>query len=224
MENFFTNAFSNCSDADKESFYKTVFLNDPSDYAKELRKTYYAGILKHMGENVEIGTNVKFVNPQYISIGNNVQIGDDVTLIARGPGGITIEDNCYIQERVYLDTEIKDEGYILIKHDTYIGVGCTFFGHAGLEIGDNTLIAQNVTLTPYSHKYENPSDLIWNQGGHYKKVVIGRDVYIGMGVCIMYTGDIGDGCVIGAGTTVVKPIPPYSVAVGCPAKVIKERK
>jgi galactoside O-acetyltransferase len=39
----------------------------------------------------------------------------------------------------------------------------------------------------------------------------------------MYTGSIGDGSVIGAGSTVVKPIPPYSVAVGTPAKVIKER-
>jgi acetyltransferase-like isoleucine patch superfamily enzyme len=45
-----------------------------------------------------------------------------------------------------------------------------------------------------------------------------------MGVCIMYSGDIGDGSVIGAGSVVVKPIPPYSVAVGNPAKVIKERK
>ena len=40
----------------------------------------------------------------------------------------------------------------------------------------------------------------------------------------MYSGDIGDGSIVGAGSTVVKPIPPYSIAVGCPAKVIKSRK
>ena len=62
------------------------------------------------------------------------------------------------------------------------------------------------------------------QGGHSRKVSIGRDVYIGMGVCVMYSADIGDGSVIGAGSVVVKPIPPYSVAVGNPAKVIRERK
>ena len=57
-----------------------------------------------------------------------------------------------------------------------------------------------------------------------QKVVIGDDVYIGMGVKVTYLGNIGEGSVIGAGSTVVKPIPPYSVAVGTPAKVIKERK
>jgi acetyltransferase-like isoleucine patch superfamily enzyme len=45
-----------------------------------------------------------------------------------------------------------------------------------------------------------------------------------MGVDIMYSGDIGDGSVVGAGSVVVKPISPYSVAVGNPAKIIKERK
>ena len=98
------------------------------------------------------------------------------------------------------------------------------FGHVGLEIGDNSLLAQNITLTPYSHIFDKPDDIIWNQGGHMQKVTIGQDCYIGMGVCIMYTGSIGDGSVIGAGSTVVKPIPPYSVAVGTPAKVIKKRQ
>ena len=36
--------------------------------------------------------------------------------------------------------------------------------------------------------------------------------------------DIGEGSIVGAGSVVVKPIPPYSLAVGCPAKVIKKRE
>ena len=173
---------------------------------------------------MRIGKNVKLVNPEFISLGDNVTIMDDVTIIARGEGGVKIGNNSVICERVYLDTESKEEGYIEIGNRVYIGTGTTLFGHKGFEIGDNCLLAQNITSTPYSHIYDNPQDLIWNQGGHSKKVTIGEDSYIGMGVCIMYSGDIGKGSIVGAGSTVVKPIPPYSVAVGTPAKVIKERK
>lgn len=223
MSNFFTDAFEKMSPEYKESFYKTVFLNDTSDYAKELRRTYYAGVLKHMGENVQIGTGVKIVNPQYISLGDNVRIADNVTLMARGPGGITLEDGARLNDRVYLDTESAVTGYIHIGKKAYIGTGATLFGHKGLEIGDHALIGQNVTCTPFSHIFEETDKTIYSQGGYSKKVTIGRDVYVGMGVTIMYTGDIGEGSVIGAGAVVVKPIPEYSVAVGNPARVIRKR-
>jgi len=223
MNYFFQNAYDAMNDEQRESFCRTVFLHDPSDFAASLRHEYYAGKLRHMGKNVRIGAGVKIVNPQYISLGDNVQLSDHVTLIARGSGGIEIGDWVNINDRVYLDTENTD-GYIRIGTGAYIGTGTTLFGHQGLEIGDHSLLAQNITLTPYSHLYADPDRNIIEQGGHCKKVVIGRDVYIGMGVCVMYSGDIGDGSVIGAGSVVVKPIPPYSVAVGNPARVIKKRE
>jgi len=209
------------SDAE-ESFLMTVFMNDPSPYAAQVRKEYYRSKLKHMGENVSIGVGVKIVNPQYISLGDNVIINDHATLIARGEGGITLADNVRINDRVYLDTE-RDSGYINVGLNVYIGTGTTLFGHCGLEIGDHSLLAQNITLTPYSHIFEDPDRVIKAQGGHTRKVTIGRDCYIGMRVTILYSADIGDGSVIGSGAVVVKPIPPYSVAVGNPAKVIRKR-
>jgi acetyltransferase-like isoleucine patch superfamily enzyme len=198
-------------------------MNDPSGHAALMRKEYYRTKFKSMGTKVYIGAGVKIVNPQYISSGENVCISDGVTLIAKGEGGITIGDNVSIRDRVYLDTEDKNTGYITIGSHVYIGTGTTLFGHKGLEIGDHSLLAQNITLTPYSHHYADPDANIITQGGHCKKVTIGKDVYIGMGCCIMYSGDIGDGSVIGAGSVVTRPVPPYSVAVGNPAKVIKKR-
>ena len=219
----FTEAFENMTPEARESFYQTVFLNDPSEYAAELRRKYYKSVLKHMGENVTIGVGVKIENPQYVSLGDNVSIANDVHLVACGPGGIELGDGVSLKNRVYLDTQNEETGYIRIGHHAYIGVGTTLYGHMGLEIGDNVLMAQNITLTPYSHIFEDPTANIITQGGHMKKVTIGRDAYIGMGVNIMYSGDIGEGSVIGAGSLVVKPIPPYSVAVGVPAKVIRKR-
>ena len=224
MNNFFTDAFNNMDDQARESFYKTVFLNDDSDYAKEVRQKYYKSVLKHMGENVKIGKGVKIVNPEYISIGDNVSICDNATLIARGEKGITIHNNVRINDRVYLDTERSDTGYIVIGESSYIGTGTTLFGHVGLEIGDNVLMAQNITITPYSHLFSDPTKNIITQGGLQRKITIGRDSYLGMGVIVMYSADIGEGSVIGSGTLVNKTIPPYSVAVGHPARVIKKRQ
>jgi len=224
MEQFFTNTFNNMSAEEKESFFRTVIMSDPSEYAERLRNKYYATIFKSMGENVKIGANVKIVNPQYISVGNNVTIGDNSTLIARGEGGIFLDDNVVVNDRVYLDTESAQTGYIVVGKNVYLGTGTTLFGHVGLEIGDFTLFAQNITITPYSHIFDNPGATIITQGGHMEKVVIGRDCYLGMGVCVMYSGSIGEGSVIGAHSTVVKSIPPFSVAVGTPARVIKKRE
>ncbi|MBQ8783671.1 MAG: hypothetical protein IJZ57_07875 [Clostridia bacterium] len=221
---FFTDIFNGLNDEEKESFYQTVIMNDPSDYAAKARVEYYKTKLKFMGENVKIGAGVKIVNPEFVSLGNDVEIKDGCTLHARGEGGITLGDNVRVQERVYLDTERVATGYIKVGRGSYIGTGTTLFGHVGLEIGEDCLLAQNITLTPYSHIYDDPERIIYSQGGHCEKVTIGNDCYLGMGVCVMYSGNIGQGSVIGAGSTVVKPIPPYSIAVGSPARVIKNRK
>ena len=56
-----------------------------------------------------------------------------------------------------------------------------------------------------------------------RKVTIGRDCYIGMNCRILYSADVMEGSVIGSGSVVVRTIPPFSVAVGVPAKAIKQR-
>lgn len=222
MNNYFTNAFEKLEN--KEEFYKAIIMNTDSQEAEKIRCDYYSLKFKSMGKNVQIGVGVRIINPQYISVGDNVKIQDGATLIARGPGGITIGNNVWINQRVYLDTERYDTGYIKIADSVYIGTGTCLFGHMGLEIGDHALLAQNITLTPYSHCFSDPNSNIITQGGHCEKVLIGRDSYIGMNVSILYSGNVGEGSVIGSGAVVVKPIPPYSVAVGNPAKVIKSRK
>jgi acetyltransferase-like isoleucine patch superfamily enzyme len=224
MSNYFTKLFENLTPEQKESFYKTVVMNDPSEYAQKARDEYYKSVLKSMGENTHIGVGVKITNPQYISLGNNVRVCDGVTLIARGEKGITIMDNTTLKENVLIDTERPNDGYVNIANNVYIGTGTSLFGHVGLEIGEFSLLAQNITITPYSHKFPDPNEMIIRQGGNCEKVTIGKDCYLGMNVSVMYSGSIGDGSVIGAGSVVVKPIPPYKVAVGVPAKVIKDRK
>lgn len=62
-------------------------------------------------------------------------------------------------------------------------------------------------------------DCLWSKGD----IVIGNDVWVGSGVKILSGVTIGDGCVIGAGAVVTKSIPPYSIVVGNPGRVVKKR-
>ena len=88
---YFTDAFNQADPETKEALqermYEQLFLNDPSPYAAQVRLEYYRGQLKSMGKDCRIGRNVKIVNPQYVSLGDDVRIGDDTTLIAAGPLG-----------------------------------------------------------------------------------------------------------------------------------------
>ena len=54
-----------------------------------------------------------------------------------------------------------------------------------------------------------------------RSIILHNDVWIGSGVIVMQGVTIGEGAVIGAGSVVTKDIPPYSIAVGNPCKVIK---
>jgi len=220
---FFRDAFAELSDEAQEQYHKTVFMHMQGAAAEKVRIEYYKPLFRDMGDNVTIGSGVKIVNPQNISLGNNVVISDNCTLYARSPKGITLGDSTTLKPGVYLDTETEDEGYIDIGERVYVGTGCCLQGHMGLEIGDDTLLAQNITITPFSHNFSDPKELIIKQGGNSRKVTIGRDCYIGMNCCILYSADVLEGSVVGSGSVVVHTIPSYSLAVGVPAKVIKKR-
>jgi len=223
MGHFFTQAFEGFPPEELENYHRAVFMNMEGKFAAAKRVEYYRGLLRHMGENVMIGCGVRIINPQYVSLGDNVQIHDRCTLIAHSERGIVIGNRSRLRHGVYLDTEVETGGYILIGERVYVGAGSCLHGHIGLEIGDDSLLAQNVTITPFSHKFDDPDRNIYGQGGRMSKITLGRDCYLGMNVSVLPSADIGEGAVVGAGSVVVKPIPAYSVAVGVPAKVIRRR-
>ena len=110
-------------------------------------------------------------------------------------------------------------------------VSVSFWGHIAatnyVEIGSNVLIGSKVIITDHNHGSYGPNvhsspDVppalrLLSVG----RVVIGRNVWIGDGVVIGPGAEIGEGCIIGANAVVNKSIPPYTIAVGIPAKPIK---
>jgi acetyltransferase-like isoleucine patch superfamily enzyme len=109
---------------------------------------------------------------------------------------------------------------VRIGKGVYIGCRCS----VGMcDVGDMTLIGSNVDILSgrRQHHSDSAGTPICVQGGTFEKVRIGRNAWIGNSAVIM--ADIGEASIIGAGSVVIKPIPPNSVAVGNPATVKKSR-
>lgn len=102
----------------------------------------------------------------------------------------------------------------------YVGAGCSL---GDVELDDDVLLASHVSVMNGSqqHGIERLDVPIREQPGHFVPIRIGRDSWIGERAII--AADVGQHCVIGAGSVVTKAIPDYAIAVGVPAKVVRYR-
>ena len=114
---------------------------------------------------------------------------------------------------------------LTIGNNCYIGFGFSALAsaEANISIGDNVLFASNVLVTNENHGIDPESDIPYmDQKLSARDVVIGNGCWIGEKACILSGVTIGEKCIIGAGSIVTKSIPSYSIAVGNPARIIKQ--
>ncbi len=166
--------------------------------------------------NIRLGRNIEISHPQQCSFGNRITLGDSV----RVKGKVSVGNNCQIHSYSLLDAR---DGYISIGDNCSINDYCVLYGMGGLEIGNDVRIATHTVMVSANHIFSDTSKPIRAQGIEKMKIIIHDDVWIAANVCILGGIEIGKGSVIGAGAVVTKSIPPMSVAVGNPAKIIKQR-
>lgn len=111
-------------------------------------------------------------------------------------------------------------GDVLIGERTIVGLGNTIIGP--VQIGNDVMLAQNIVVSGMNHGYEDISLPPSRQKDICKQIVISDNVWIGANSVITIGVQIGKHSIIGAGSVVTKDIPAFSVAVGNPAKVIKQ--
>jgi acetyltransferase-like isoleucine patch superfamily enzyme len=190
-----------------------------------ISKIFYAAHsrLGSLGSNCHIARSAEFTGHlANIHLGNNVSIGRQATLHCHDANSaLIIGDGCIIKQFATLMT--YPGGQIKIGKNTSINPFCVLYGHGGLTIGDNVRMATHTVIIPAEHIFEETDKSITSQGLSKSGVKIGSDVWFGAGVIVLDGCDIGEGAVIGAGSVVTKSIPPYTVAVGSPAKVIRSR-
>ena len=173
------------------------------------------------GSNISISSGALLKGGKKIRIGDSVVIEKAAMLIAHGSDSfIGIGSHTWLCYNCILNTS---DGWIKIGSDCTVNSFSVLYGNGGLEIGSFVRIAPHVVIAAMNHVYENPDMPIYKQGIKSEGVKIEDDVWIGAGAKILDGVTIGKGSVIGAGAVVTKSIPPYSIAVGIPAKVIKKR-
>lgn len=105
----------------------------------------------------------------------------------------------------------------------YVGPRAYINGLGGVEIMSGTIIGPNITIHSANHNYYNSKYIPYDETFSFKKVLISENVWIGSHVIIVPGTEIGEGCIIGAGSVVSGKIPALSVVVGNPCKIIKSR-
>ena len=111
-------------------------------------------------------------------------------------------------------------GPVHIGNNTRIGIGNTVIGP--VTIGNNVILAQNIVMSGLNHNYTDVTIPIYKQGETTALIIIEDDCWIGANAVITAGVTIGKHSVIAGGAVVTKNVPPYSVAVGNPAKIIKQ--
>ena len=111
-------------------------------------------------------------------------------------------------------------GDVIIGDHTRIGLHNTIIGP--VRIGNHVNFAQGITITALNHNFEDSETRIDEQGISTCQVVIEDDIWIGANAVVLPGVTIGHHSVVAAGAVVTKDVPPHSLVVGVPAKVIKQ--
>lgn len=153
-----------------------------------------------------------------VQAGKNVYIGKHCSL--KGKHHITLEDCVTVRPYAQI---WSGGGTVKIGRGSEIGERCRISISNSLEIGKKVLLSPNVYITDCDHEYRNIDIPVIDQGivQRGQSVSIGEGSYIGINAVIVGNVKIGKHCVIGANSVVTKDVPDYCVAVGSPARVIK---
>ncbi|MBE6636929.1 MAG: sugar O-acetyltransferase [Ruminococcaceae bacterium] len=142
----------------------------------------------------------------------------------------SIDGNPYL---VQIPFHVSFGGNIHVGKNFFSNCNCVLMDYAPITIGDNVLLAPNVTITTVNHSLDPDQRRVFDTKDSFhpgKKgnweiiapVTIGDDVWIGTGAIILPGITIGSGSIIGAGSVVTHDIPPNVLAFGVPCRVARE--
>jgi acetyltransferase-like isoleucine patch superfamily enzyme len=137
-----------------------------------------------------------------------------------GEGRLEIGAQVLLEPGVWLTAPAP--GRIRIGAGSFLNMGVMVAAKELVEIGEHCMFANGCFITDANHRFDDPHRPVPWQGFESKGPTrVGDNVWCGANVVITSGVTIGERCVIGAGAVVTADIPPFSIAVGAPAKVVR---
>jgi len=162
----------------------------------------------------------RLTNPHIITTGF-VFLGKGVEVSARpGFGRLVLGSWVHVGD----ETSIRcHEGNLVIGDKVVFGRNIVVNGYLDISIGAASILADMVYITDFDHVFADLNIPIKDQGIVKTPIRIGEDVWLGTKVSVLRGTQVGNGCVVAANAVVNKDLPPYTVAVGVPARPVKNR-
>jgi len=167
--------------------------------------------------NVHISLPRTIVNPDRISMGDDVWVGPYSLLMAQDSyPGPPLRNPNHPEPLQTFDSKLTIGNRVTATSALQISV------HREVTIEDDVLFAANVFISDGTHGYENANvPYKWQPIAHMAPITIKRACWIGQNVLIMPGVTIGELSIIGANSVVTRSVPARSIAVGAPARVVK---
>ena len=156
-------------------------------------------------------------------LGPGARIYGGARIFTTGGGSrIEIGENFRLLRFAIVNTVVPGAKIVIGKW-VHIGEASMVTAGQSVEIGDDVVVGPQTIIVDADHACEGANQPIRTQGLVTKPIRIEQGVWLGGHVNVLKGVTIGRGAIIGAGSTVTRDIPPYAVAVGSPARVIRYR-
>ena len=170
----------------------------------------YRFFLKKMGKNCEFRFGERFIGGKYMSFGDHTVLSTGAVFAVYPTFGGQ-------------DNPVKDDpnGGIIFGNNVSANRNLTIYCASRVEIEDDVMMGSGILITDNDHGIDPTEHDYRCQPLITKPVKIGRGCWIGERASILSGVEVGEHSIVAAGAVVTKSIPPYSIAAGVPARVIK---
>lgn len=159
-----------------------------------------------------------FRNPKAdIRFGSNVFAGPGFKIWAPAGGTLVVGDDVEFRRNTLFELA-GPEANVTVGKGSYFTYDVIVACSTSITIGERVGIGQNAYIVDGSHRFRDLTVPMLQQGYEYRAIIIADDAQVHSKVTIV--NSIGERAIIGANAVITKPIPPFTVAGGIPAKVL----